>query len=98
MAEAEAHSLTPGVQKGPTQAELVRQYLDRKGNIEREIQVLKDDLKELKEEFKGKIDLKALAKVERIKKITDSVDHADTFETYLEIVLDKAMARQISVL
>lgn len=86
----------PNMEKALTQVEMIRDYLKRKDRIENEMQTLKDDLKELKEEYKGQIDLKTLAKVERIHKIRNSVEHLDTFEMMLDVVLDKAMARVLT--
>ncbi len=85
----------PNISNAPTEAEMIREYLTRKHDIETEMEELKSRVKDLKEEFKGKLDLKTLAKVERILKIQNSIEHRTTFEVMLDLLLDKAQDQSL---
>jgi len=63
---------------------LISEYVRRRSVIEQELETLKDDKKALREEFEEKLDIKTLDLVEKQLKIQASLDHADTFELYLE--------------
>jgi uncharacterized protein (UPF0335 family) len=67
---------------------LVEEFLGKVQNIDNEIQLLKDDRKELFEEYSDRLDMKTLKAALSIIKIQKGVAHADTFEMFME-VLDK---------
>jgi predicted transcriptional regulator len=73
--------------------EQVKDFIKRFFEIQREINVLKEDIKQLKEEFKDKIDHKLIGKVIRLvkAKLALSVEEAspNTVEEVEELVTDK---------
>lgn len=68
---------------------LAAEFLDRLNNVDNEIELLKNDRKELLEEFKSKLDLKTLQAALRVNKIEQGVAHRDTYDLFKE-VLDAA--------
>jgi cell shape-determining protein MreC len=64
----------------------LREYLKRRAVIISELQVLKDDLKQLDEEFKDKLDLKTFKLAATVTKANTKVAHKFTFEQYLDIL------------
>lgn len=68
---------------------LVKEFVTRIGNVDNEIDLLKEDRKDLIEEYSTKLDLKVLQAAMKVIKIQQSVAHRDTFDLFLE-VLDPA--------
>lgn len=65
---------------------LVTEFIERFKTIESEIELLKDDQKELIEEFSDKLDIKTLQAAMRTVKIKKKVGYKDTFDTFVEIL------------
>lgn len=65
---------------------LVTEFIERFKSIEQEIELLKDDQKELLEEFADKLDIKTLQAAMRTVKIKKKVGYKDTFDTFVEIL------------
>jgi uncharacterized protein (UPF0335 family) len=65
---------------------LAKEFIDRMTVIDNEIQTLKDDKKELIEEYKDKLDIKTLNAALKVIKIQNSVEHKDTFDTFVEVL------------
>lgn len=65
---------------------VAKEFIDRLATIENEIETLKQDRKELVEEFKEKLDVRTLNAALRVIKIRNGVQHRDTFETFLEVL------------
>lgn len=65
---------------------LVNEFIERFKSIEQEIELLKDDQKELLEEFADKLDIKTLQAAMRTVKIKKKVGYKDTFDTFVEIL------------
>jgi hypothetical protein len=68
---------------------VAKEFIDRLTTIENEIDTLKEDRKALIDEFKEKLDTKTLFAALRVIKIRGSVQHRDTFDTFLEILQDE---------
>jgi len=66
--------------------ELVDQFIERFKVIEHEIETLKEDQKELIEEFSDKLNIKTLQAAMRTVKIKKKVGYKDTFDTFVEIL------------
>lgn len=64
----------------------VREYLKRRQRIEDEISILKDDIKQLDEEFKEKLDMKTLKLALSVAKAKAKVAHKFTFEHMLDAI------------
>jgi hypothetical protein len=67
-----------------TEKELIAEFVKRFQTLEDESEIIKQGKKDLKEEFKEKIDLKTLDKVIRVLKIRVKVEHQDTFDSMME--------------
>lgn len=70
----------------------MRQYLKRRKVIEDEIGILKDDLKQLDEEFKDKLDMKTLKLAISVAKAKNRVAHKFTFENFLDTLEQEGWA------
>ena len=68
---------------------LIGQFLERFKNIESEIDLLKEDQKQLVEEFSDRLDMKTLQAAMRTVKIKKKVAYKDTFDTFVEILSEK---------
>jgi len=70
--------------------EKVKEYVERLFNIEAEIIELRDQRKDLKEEFKKSVDLKLIGAVVRLVKAKLAIDASDdTVEEVEDVVVDK---------
>jgi hypothetical protein len=67
---------------------LVTEFMRRYDNIDNELEILKEDKKQLIEEFSDRLDMKTMQQAIRTVKIRKKVDKLDTYETIVEI-LDK---------
>lgn len=77
--------LTPSVQKPPSQAGLVRDFLKRYTHLKTEMEELKLQIKDLEIEFeKNGVDIKTLKKALRVINIIAKVNHKDTFDAMLD--------------
>jgi len=71
---------------------VVDEFMDRLGNVENEIDTLKDDRKALIDEFREKLDVKTLQMCLRVLKIQRSVAHKGTFDALMEVLKDPSEA------
>lgn len=69
---------------------LVKEFVSRVENVDNEIELLKQDRKELLEEYSEKLDFKTLQAALRVAKIQSEVVHRDTFDLFLEVLTDPA--------
>lgn len=69
---------------------VVKEFMQRLENIDNELETLKEDRKELVEEFKSKLDMKTLQAVLKVLKIKQGVAHQDTFDVFMEVLTDPA--------
>ena len=67
---------------------VVREFIDRLKTIDNEVDLLKEDRKQLIEDFSGKLDMKTLKAALRIVQIKQTVFHKDSFDTFMEILDD----------
>lgn len=68
---------------------LVKEFVSRIENVDNEIELLKQDRKEIIEEYSTKLDLKVLQAAMRVVKIQQAVAHRDTFDLFLEVLEPK---------
>lgn len=66
----------------------VCEFLKRHQNIENEIATLKEDKKELINEFKSKLDMRTLQAALRVVKIESGVDHKDAYDAFMDVLKD----------
>lgn len=66
----------------------VGEFMQRLQNVDNEIDSLKEDRKNLISEFKEKLDMKTLQMAIKLVKIEASVEHKDTFDTFVEVLKD----------
>lgn len=64
--------------------ELVKEFVGKVENIDNEIELLKQDRKELIEEYTGRLDMKTLTAALKVLKIQSTVAHRDTFDLFVE--------------
>jgi uncharacterized protein (UPF0335 family) len=69
-----------------TVEETAKEFLERWIALENELDLLKEDKKQLKAEYKDKLDLKTMQAAIRIAKIKAKVDHIDTLDEFVDIV------------
>jgi uncharacterized protein (UPF0335 family) len=62
---------------------LVKEFIEKISNVDNEIELLKNDRKEIIEEYKEKLDMKTLTAALRVLKIQQKVEHKDTFDFFL---------------
>lgn len=67
---------------------LVKEFMDRVSNVDNEIELLKDDRKELIEEFSEKLDMKTLKAALKVLRIQQGVQHKDTYDLFIEALTD----------
>lgn len=63
---------------------LVKEFMQRIETIDNEVELLKQDRKELIEEYQEKLDMKTLQAALRVVKIQQGVEHKDTYDLFLE--------------
>lgn len=68
---------------------LVDTFMDRFSQLENELELLKEDQKNLIEEFSDRLDIKTLRQAIRSVKIRKKVDHKDTFDNFVEILSER---------
>ena len=68
---------------------LVSEFVDRLKSIEAEIDTLKQDQKELVEEYSDRLDVKTLQAAMRTVKIKKKIGYKDTFDTFVDILEEK---------
>lgn len=76
------------IKDGKTTQELVEEYLKRETALDEQIEELRAAKKDLKEEFKDRIDLKVLAKAQRVMKARASVEvqEEESFQQMLDLM------------
>jgi hypothetical protein len=65
---------------------IVDEFMDRYTQVENELELLKEDQKNLVEEFSDRLDIKTLKQAIRSVKIRKKVEHKDTFDSLCEIL------------
>lgn len=65
---------------------VVEEFIRRLSTVDAEIQLLKDDRKELVEEYKSKLDMKTLNAAMKIVKTKATVEHKNTLDVFLEVI------------
>lgn len=64
--------------------QLVREFMEKINNTDNEIELLKEDRKEIIEEYSEKLDMKTLQIALRVIKLQDSVARQDAFDLFME--------------
>ena len=68
---------------------LVKEFINRVTNVDNEIELLKEDRKELLEEFKEKLDVKTLQAALKVLRIQQGVQHRDTYDLFIETLSEQ---------
>jgi signal transduction histidine kinase len=74
------------MQDSKTEQELVRDFVKRLHVLKLEEETIKVAIKDLKDEYKEKIDLKTLNKAMKYIKIEHDVDARDTFDSMVDLI------------
>lgn len=69
---------------------LVKEFVGKLENIDNEIELLKNDRKELVEEYSEKLDWKTLQAAIKVVKIKQGVAHRDTYDLFEAVLEDPA--------
>ena len=69
-----------------SELDTLREYLKRRALIEGEIDILKEDIKGLDEEFKNKLDIKTLRLASSVARAKSKVQHKFTFDNFLDVL------------
>jgi len=69
---------------------LVKEFMGKIEAIDTEIATLKDDRKEVIEEYKDKLDMKTLKLALAVIKIQSKVAHQDAYDLFIEALTDPA--------
>jgi uncharacterized protein (UPF0335 family) len=67
---------------------LVLEFVKKIESVDSEIETLKQDRKEVYEEYSEKLDTKTLNAALRTLKIKNSIEHRDTFDLFCEVLAD----------
>jgi uncharacterized protein (UPF0335 family) len=73
-----------------TLRKLVKEFVGKVESVDNEIELLKQDRKEIIEEYAEKLDLKTLTAALKVVKIQKEIAHKDTFELFVEALTDPA--------
>lgn len=65
---------------------VVSEFLNKLQYIDNEVETLKEDRKQLIEEYSNKLDVKTLNAAIRYCKIKNSVSHKHTFDCFVEVI------------
>lgn len=69
---------------------LVKEFMDKVSNVDNEIEQLKEDRKDLIEDYSEKLDMKTLQAALKVLKIQQGVQHKDTYDLFIEALTDPA--------
>lgn len=69
---------------------LVKEFVGKIEAVDNEIEMLKEDRKEIIEEYTEKLDYKTLQAALKVVKIQQGVEHKDTFDLFMEALSDPA--------
>lgn len=69
---------------------LVGEFITKIEYVDNEIETLKEDRKEIIEEYKERLDMKTLTAALKVVKIQQGVEHKNTYDMFLEVLTDPA--------
>jgi uncharacterized protein (UPF0335 family) len=67
---------------------LAKEFISKIKSIDNEIELLKEDRKEIIEEYSKKLDMKTLQTALRVTKLQNSVVHKDAYDLFMEVLND----------
>jgi uncharacterized protein (UPF0335 family) len=65
---------------------LVKEFMGKIESIDNEMELLKEDRKEIIEDYSQKLDYKTLQAALRVMKIQQGVEHKDTYDLFMEVL------------
>lgn len=65
---------------------LLEEFIKKLRTVDSELELLKDDRKQLFEDYARKIDMKTLKAALQVNKIKEKVSHKDTFDMYVDVL------------
>lgn len=69
--------------------DLVKEFSEKVENVDNEIELLKQDRKDIIEEYSAKLDMRTLQAALRVIKIQKGVQHQDTYELFIETLTEQ---------
>jgi uncharacterized protein (UPF0335 family) len=67
---------------------LVKEFMKKIESVDDEVELLKNDRKEIIEEYSSKLDMKTLQTALRVIKLQNSVAHRDAYDLFIEALSD----------
>lgn len=67
---------------------LVKEFMGKIAHVDNEIELLKEDRKEIIEEYSEKLDMKTLQLALKVIKLQNSVAHRDAYDLFIEALTD----------
>jgi uncharacterized protein (UPF0335 family) len=71
---------------------IVKEFVGKIETLDNEIELLKNDRKEIIEEYTEKLDFKTLQAALKVAKIQSEVVHRDTFDLFMEVLTDPSQS------
>ena len=65
---------------------LVKEFVKKIETVDDEIELLKEDRKEIIEEYSQKLDYKTLQAALKVVKIQQAIEHKDTYDLFMEVL------------
>jgi hypothetical protein len=65
---------------------IIQEFVEKMKRVKNEQELLKQDEKDLMEEYKDKLDIKTLKAAMRVVAVKEKVDRKDTFDTMVEVL------------
>lgn len=69
---------------------MVKEFVMKVEAVDNEIELLKNDRKEIIEEYQDKLDMRSLQAALKVLRIQKDVSHRDTFDLFVEVLTDPA--------
>ena len=69
---------------------VVKEFIGKIESLDNEVELLKQDRKDVIEEYSEKLDIKTLNAALRVIKIQSTVTHKDTYDLFIETLTDPA--------
>lgn len=70
---------------------LVKEFITKIEAVDSEVELLKEDRKEIIEEYSDKLDMKTLTAALKVVKIQSMVEHRDTYDLFIEALGDHTL-------
>jgi uncharacterized protein (UPF0335 family) len=70
---------------------IVKEFMDKVSALDNEVEQLKEDRKEIIEEYSDRLDMKTLQIALRVLKLQNNVAHKDSYDLFIEVLTDSSI-------